>query len=98
MENYHAASDTFDKADLRELKINGAIAAALLWGLAESPERVPRQDRAEVEELLRRTDVEKQMKTLGLYEAWEKGTRGRQDDPDGAGALIAPRPGPSAAS
>jgi hypothetical protein len=79
LENYHASSDTFDKADLRELKINGAIAAALVWGLAEAPGRAERQDRARIAALLDRTGLASQMKTFGLWEAWDKGTRGRAD-------------------
>ena len=79
MENYHAASDTFDKADLRELKINAAVAAAVVWGLADAPSRAPRQDRAEIEALLGRTGLTAQMKTFGLWNAWEKKERGRAD-------------------
>jgi hypothetical protein len=79
MEHYHAASDTFDKADLRELRINAAVAAALLWGLAEAPDRAPRQDRTAIADLLERTGVAGQMKTFGLWPAWEKGERGRAD-------------------
>jgi len=36
--NYHAASDTFDKVDIRELKINTALAAVTAWGIADRPE------------------------------------------------------------
>jgi Iap family predicted aminopeptidase len=79
MENYHASSDTFDKADLSELKINGAIAATLLWGLAESPERPARQGRAEIAEVMRRTGLADQMKTFGLWAEWERKERGRPD-------------------
>src|SRR5579864_9174264 len=32
--NYHAASDTFDKVDIRELKLNTALAALTAWGIA----------------------------------------------------------------
>ncbi|HEU4401425.1 MAG TPA: M28 family peptidase, partial [Candidatus Polarisedimenticolia bacterium] len=79
MENYHAVSDTFDKADLRELKINAAIAASLIWNLAESPERSPRQDRAAIEALLKRTGLDDQLKAFGVWEGWDKRTRGRAD-------------------
>jgi hypothetical protein len=79
LENYHASSDTFDKADLREMKINGAIAAAIVWGLAEAPDRAARQDRAGIAALLDRTGLGSQMKTFGLWEAWEKQERGRAD-------------------
>jgi len=79
MENYHAASDTFDKADVRELKINAAIAAAVVWGLADAPSRGARQDRAATAQLLDRTGLAAQMKTFGLWNAWEKRERGRPD-------------------
>jgi Zn-dependent M28 family amino/carboxypeptidase len=79
LEHYHAESDTFDKADLREMQINGAIAAALIWGLAESPERVPRQSRSQIETLLSRTGLVDQMKTFELYEQWKDRARGRVD-------------------
>jgi hypothetical protein len=36
--NYHAESDVFDWVNTREAKTNDAIAAVLVWGLAESPE------------------------------------------------------------
>jgi hypothetical protein len=79
MEHYHAASDTFDKADIRELRLNAAVAAALLWGLAETPDRGPRQDRTAIGALLERTGVAGQMKTFGLWPAWENRERGRPD-------------------
>jgi len=79
MEHYHASSDTFDKVDLREMQINGAIAASLIWGLANSPDRVGRQTRAEIEKLLKRTGVIEQMRTFGLLEQWKQGSRGRGD-------------------
>ena len=45
MEHYHASSDTFDRADLRAMNLNGGIAASLIWGLADGPDRVARQER-----------------------------------------------------
>ncbi len=77
MENYHASSDTFDKVDLREIRINGAIAAALAWHLADSDARAPRQDRAAIEDLVRRTGLEGQLRTFGLWDDWAGGRRGR---------------------
>lgn len=77
--NYHATSDTFDKVDLRELKLHSALAAVTLWGLAERPERVAkRQSRAEIEVLLKETGLDQQMKAFGMWEAWERGERGRR--------------------
>jgi carboxypeptidase Q len=79
LENYHASSDTFDKVDLGELRRHVAITAALVYELADAPERLgPRQSRAEIEELLQRTHLDEQMKTFGYWEDWKKGTLGRE--------------------
>jgi carboxypeptidase Q len=78
MQNYHAASDTFDKVDLRQLRQHVAIAATTLYGIADAPAPLgPRQSRAEIAELLERTGLAKQMKAEGLWTAWAAGTRGR---------------------
>ncbi|MBZ5638744.1 MAG: M28 family peptidase [Acidobacteriia bacterium] len=80
--DYHAESDTFDKADLRELKLNTAIVAVLVAGLAErSDSPAPRQSRAEVEALLRSTGLDAQMKLFGLWDDFEEGRRGRARSP-----------------
>jgi Zn-dependent M28 family amino/carboxypeptidase len=66
--NYHAASDTFDKVDIRELKINTVLAAVTAWGIADRVE--PR--------LLKETHLDEKMEQLGYWEPWQKGTRGRK--------------------
>jgi hypothetical protein len=76
--NYHAASDTFDKVDQQQLKLNSAIAAAVIWGFANDDKRLPRWSRAELEELVQTTDLEQQMKNFGVWEDWASGNRGRQ--------------------
>jgi hypothetical protein len=79
LQNYHAASDTFDKVDLRELKLNTVIAALTAWGLADR--NAPfgkRQSRAEIEALLKDTGLDQQMKALGYWEVWQNGRRGRR--------------------
>ena len=77
--NYHAASDTFDKVDLRELKINTALAAVTAWGIAERAEPLgKRLSRAEIEQQLADTGLDEKMKQLGLWAAWESGARGRK--------------------
>ena len=76
--NYHAASDTFDKVDQQQLKLNSAIAAAMVWGFANSEERLPRQTHDQVVELINSTDLEQQMRDFGVWEDWASGNRGRQ--------------------
>ena len=76
--NYHARSDTFDKVDLRQLRLNAAVAAALTWGLAQGEVTWRRQSRAEVEKLVESTSLKEQMASFGLLEAWQNGTRGRK--------------------
>jgi len=76
--NYHAASDTLDKVDILQLKVNTAIAAVTAFGVAERAEPIgPRQSRAEIETLLKTSGLDKQMKTGGLWPLWESGERGR---------------------
>ena len=44
--NYHARSDEFGRADLRQLRLNAAIAAATTWGSRPSISRSPGRRRA----------------------------------------------------
>jgi carboxypeptidase Q len=75
--NYHAESDTFDKVNTRELKANTAIAASLVWALAESPERFGRRlSREEVQKLLVDTKLDAQMKAFAQWEDFQAGKRG----------------------
>lgn len=77
--NYHAASDTFDKVDMRELKINTVIAALTAWGIADRTEPLgKRLSRAELDVLVKETGLDQQMKTLGYWKAWQSGERGRK--------------------
>jgi carboxypeptidase Q len=77
--NYHAASDTFDKVDIGELKRHVAIAAVTAFALADAPQRIgPRLSRAEIEQLMKETDLGQEMKLEGFWSAWESGARGRQ--------------------
>lgn len=76
--NYHAASDTFDKVDMRELKLNTAIAALTAWGLADRAEPAgKRLSRTELDQLVQDTGLDQQMKILGYWEDWRAGRRGR---------------------
>jgi carboxypeptidase Q len=77
--NYHAASDTFDKVDIRELKLHTALAALTAWGIADRGEPLgKRLSRAELEPLIKETGLDQQMKALGYWDAWQKGDRGRK--------------------
>jgi carboxypeptidase Q len=77
--NYHAASDTFDKVDIRELKINTAIAAVTAWGIADRAEPLgKRLSRAEMEQLLKDTHLDEKMDQMGYLQPWRNGTRGRK--------------------
>jgi hypothetical protein len=76
--NYHAGSDTFDKVDLTQLRLNAAIAAAVTYGFATMEVNWKRQTRAEVEKLVSSTDLGAQMKSFGLWESWMDGSRGRK--------------------
>jgi hypothetical protein len=74
---YHAESDTFDKVDLRQLRLNTAIVAAVAYGYATLDIDWGRQTRADLEELVRTTDLAEQMRSMGLWDSWKKGQRGR---------------------
>lgn len=76
--NYHAHSDTFEKCDTRVLRQNAIVAAALVYGFATMPDAIRRQTRAEVDAIMKRTDLADQMKSMGVWDGWANGTRGRQ--------------------
>jgi carboxypeptidase Q len=75
--NYHARSDELDKCDARQLRLNTAIAGALVYGFAQMEEKLPRQSRAQVEALVHTTTLGQQMKDFNVYEDWASGERGR---------------------
>ena len=79
LSNYHAASDTFDKVDMSELKRQVAIAAVTTYALADRQERIaPRLSRAEIEKLMKSTALAREMKAEGLWPDWTSGQRGRE--------------------
>jgi Iap family predicted aminopeptidase len=76
--HYHASSDTYDKVDTRELKVNTAIAAVFTWELANAESAPgPRQSRSEIEDTLKTTELDKKMRAFGLWEDFLSGARGR---------------------
>jgi len=77
--NYHAASDTLDKVDMRELKLHTVLAALTAWGIADRAEPLAKRlSRAEIETQMKETGLDQQMKTLGYWPAWQNGERGRK--------------------
>jgi len=79
LQNYHAASDTFDKVDIRELKLNTVLAAVTVWGIADRAEPIgPRYSRAQLEVLMKESGLDNELKTAGMWEDWVSGERGRK--------------------
>ena len=77
--NYHAASDTLDKVDMRELKLHTVIAALTAWGIANRAEPLgKRLSRPELDVLVKETGLDQQLKALGYWDAWQSGARGRK--------------------
>jgi carboxypeptidase Q len=77
--NYHAASDTLDKVDMRELKLHTVIAALTAWGIADRAEPLgKRLSRAELDVLVKETGLDQQLKLLGYWDAWQSSARGRK--------------------
>jgi Zn-dependent M28 family amino/carboxypeptidase len=77
--DYHAESDTFDKVNVKEAQRNDAIAAVMMWGLAELADRLAaRQSRGEIEKTLHETKVDEQMK---LFDQWDDFAAGRRGSP-----------------
>ena len=75
---YHSSTDTLDKVDLQNLQVNVTIAVQTALGIADRPEPIgPRQTRAEVEALMKRTGLEEELKAMGYWAQWQSGTRGR---------------------
>jgi len=79
--DYHAESDTFDKVDLETARRNAAVAAILVFDLANAPAAPgPRQARADVARILAdpKWKLDVQMKSYGLWDSWLSGERGRK--------------------
>jgi len=75
--NYHARSDTYDKVDARQLRLNAAIAATVTWWYANAEVTWRRQTRAELDRLVETTDLDDQMRMFSILADWEAGRRGR---------------------
>jgi hypothetical protein len=83
--NYHARSDTFDKADVRQLRLNAAIAGALAWGLASGEVSWKRLTGEEVAAIVEGSpSLQAEMHAFDLWDDFRAGRRGRR--PEGARA------------
>ena len=77
--NYHAASDTYDKVDIPQLKKNAAIVATVALGYANmNKEEVTwkKQTREEVQALFDEHKLEFTMRMFNVWEPWVSGARG----------------------
>ncbi|MDH5199201.1 MAG: M20/M25/M40 family metallo-hydrolase [Gemmatimonadota bacterium] len=76
--NYHARSDTFDRVDATQLRLNAVIAATVSLGFATMDATWTRQTRTEVEQLVASSDLEAQMRMFGIWGDWVGKRRGRR--------------------
>lgn len=76
--SYHARSDTPEQCEPRQLRLNAAIVAAVTWALANDDAVLPRQTRQDLERLMEKTDLDDQLKIMGMWSDWRDGTRGRR--------------------
>lgn len=77
--DYHCESDTYDKVNLQNLKINSAIAAATMLHFANLDKvTLKRQNRNEVQKMIDETELEVPMKAFEYWQGWLDGTRGRK--------------------
>lgn len=78
MQNYHAASDTFDKVDLPQLHQNLAVMTTAMYAIADHDTALaPRLTHEGIEKILVSTGLDKDMKSGGYWDAWIAGKRGR---------------------
>ncbi len=77
---YHSASDTYDKVDLKSLKINSAIIASVTLGFANLPDdkiNWKRHNHEQIEALVEEQSLEFSMRMFNVWKDWEAGKRGR---------------------
>jgi hypothetical protein len=78
--NYHAESDTFDKVDQAQLRINASIIATLTYGFAETDVNWQRHNRKQVEVLIDSLELSDTQKEFPPWQGWLAGSRGRRPD------------------
>jgi len=79
--NYHAASDTYDKVDIAQLKKNAAIVGTVALGYANMDKNEVnwnRQNRAEIQAIFDEHKLEFTMRMFNVWEPWAKLQRGRK--------------------
>lgn len=80
--NYHAASDTYDKVDLKQLKVNSAIVGALALGFAnlndQDADALDQQSREEIQAIFDKNNLEFTMRMFNVWEPWVNKERGRK--------------------
>ncbi len=79
--NYHAASDTYDKVDIEQLKKNASIVAYVALGYAnmdKSEVNWERQSRQEIQALFDEHKLEFTMRMFNVWQPWVDMQRGRK--------------------
>jgi hypothetical protein len=62
-----------------QLKKNVAAATVFAFALANIPDRIgPRFQRSQIEQSLRETHLDQELKDMGMWEEWANRKRGRQ--------------------
>ena len=63
---------------MAQLKKHVAEAAAVTFAIADSPDKLgPRLNHAQIEQTMRETGLDEQLKTFGMWTDWQNGKRGR---------------------
>jgi len=79
-QTYHASTDTYDKVDLKQLKANSAIVAALTLGFAnlsdEKASTLKQQNREGIQKIFDDFNLEFTMRMFDVWEPWINETRG----------------------
>lgn len=73
---YHSEADTFDKIEMKQVRDRTALAAAAALGIANLDKRFgKRYNHDRVDNLLKDSHLDEQMKFLEIWDAWQDGDR-----------------------